>query len=82
MRALRDFNTPKIISDDMPVFMGLISDLFPLLNVPRKRCAEFEKLIKKTATEMKLQPEESFVLKVTSHVKISARLNQLLTTFN
>lgn len=64
MRALRDFNTPKIISDDMPVFMGLISDLFPSLNVPRKRCPEFEKLIKKTAMEMKLQPEESFVLKV------------------
>merc|ERR1712004_584558 len=24
MRALRDFNIPKIVTDDMPVFMGLI----------------------------------------------------------
>lgn len=24
MRALRDFNLPKIITDDVPVFMGLI----------------------------------------------------------
>lgn len=24
MRALRDFNTPKIVTDDVPVFMGLI----------------------------------------------------------
>lgn len=48
----------------MPVFMGLIGDLFPLLNVPRKRCPEFERLIRKTALDLKLQPEESFVLKV------------------
>jgi dynein heavy chain len=32
MRALRDFNTPKIIVDDTPIFMGLISDLFPGCN--------------------------------------------------
>ncbi len=37
MRALRDFNTPKIVTDDLPVFMGLIGDLFPALDVPRKR---------------------------------------------
>lgn len=36
MRALRDFNIPKIVTDDMPVFIGLISDLFPALDVPRK----------------------------------------------
>jgi dynein heavy chain len=24
MRALRDFNTPKIVTDDVPVFLGLI----------------------------------------------------------
>lgn len=23
MRALRDFNIPKIVTDDMPVFMGM-----------------------------------------------------------
>ena len=29
MRALRDFNTPKITTDDMPIFLRLIQDLFP-----------------------------------------------------
>ena len=29
MRALRDFNLPKIVADDRGVFMGLIQDLFP-----------------------------------------------------
>jgi dynein heavy chain len=28
MRALRDFNTPKIVIDDIPIFMGLRTDLF------------------------------------------------------
>lgn len=50
----------------MPVFMSLIGDLFPLLNVPRKRCLEFERSIKKTAAELKLQAEDGFVLKVYS----------------
>jgi len=29
MRALRDFNTPKIVTDDKPIFLRLIGDLFP-----------------------------------------------------
>ncbi|KAJ7315905.1 hypothetical protein JRQ81_002067 [Phrynocephalus forsythii] len=64
MRALRDFNIPKIVTDDLPVFMGLIGDLFPALDVPRKRDLNFEKIIKQAVLELKLQPEESFVLKV------------------
>lgn len=64
MRALRDFNIPKIVSNDIPVFMGLISDLFPSLTVPRKRSFDFEKLIKKSANELNLQSEDDFVLKV------------------
>ncbi|KAJ8968783.1 hypothetical protein NQ317_016728, partial [Molorchus minor] len=43
MRALRDFNIPKVVTDDTPVFMGLIGDLFPALEVPRKRDADFER---------------------------------------
>ena len=64
MRALRDFNIPKIVSDDYPVFMGLIGDLFPALNVPRKRDFEFEGQIKRAVTDLHLQDEDSFVLKV------------------
>lgn len=64
MRALRDFNIPKVISDDLPVFMGLIADLFPALDVPRKRDAEFEKMVKQAAADLSLQPEDGFILKV------------------
>ncbi|XP_070187600.1 dynein beta chain, ciliary-like isoform X2 [Littorina saxatilis] len=64
MRALRDFNIPKIVADDMPVFMGLIGDLFPALDVPRKRDMDFEKMIRQATLDQKLQPEDNFILKV------------------
>ncbi|BFF92572.1 dynein beta chain ciliary [Drosophila madeirensis] len=64
MRALRDFNIPKIVTDDVPVFMGLIGDLFPALDVPRKRNMEFEAVIKRSAIDLKLQPEDGFILKI------------------
>ncbi|XP_021270931.1 dynein heavy chain 17, axonemal [Numida meleagris] len=51
MRALRDFNIPKIVTDDLPVFMGLIGDLFPALDVPRKRDLNFEKVTGRTGME-------------------------------
>ncbi|XP_043570859.1 dynein axonemal heavy chain 17-like [Chiloscyllium plagiosum] len=64
MRALRDFNIPKIVTDDLPVFMGLIGDLFPALDVPRKRDLDFEQVVRQSILELHLQPEDSFVLKV------------------
>lgn len=64
MRALRDFNIPKIVTEDRPIFMGLIGDLFPALDVPRKRDLAFEKFVHTAAVEMKLQPEDGFILKV------------------
>ena len=35
MRALRDMNMPKFVYDDVPLFYGLINDLFPGLDAPR-----------------------------------------------
>ncbi|XP_045020774.1 dynein axonemal heavy chain 9 isoform X3 [Bubalus bubalis] len=64
MRSLRDFNVPKIVTDDMPVFLGLIGDLFPALDVPRRRDLHFEALVRKAVMELKLQAEDNFVLKV------------------
>jgi dynein heavy chain len=35
MRALRDMNMPKFVYDDVPLFQGLIADLFPGLQASR-----------------------------------------------
>ncbi|XP_064351341.1 dynein axonemal heavy chain 9 [Camelus dromedarius] len=64
MRSLRDFNIPKIVTNDMPVFLGLIGDLFPALDVPRRRDLNFEALVRKAVVDLKLQAEDNFVLKV------------------
>lgn len=64
MLALRDFNLPKIVGEDVGVFMGLVGDLFPALDVPRRKNPVLEKSVKEAIAELKLQPEDSFVLKV------------------
>ena len=69
MRALRDFNIPKIVTDDVPVFLGLIGDLFPALEVPRKRNTDFEEEVRGAMSDLKLQPEDSFVLKVSFNLR-------------
>ena len=63
MRALRDFNVPKIIADDLPIFMGLLSDLFPGINPPRARNMEFENAVEQECTGH-LYGDPDFILKV------------------
>ncbi|XP_065190514.1 dynein axonemal heavy chain 10-like [Sycon ciliatum] len=41
MRALRDMNLPKFVFEDVPLFLGLIKDLFPGLDCPRVRYPNF-----------------------------------------
>lgn len=48
-RALRDFNIPKILSQDMIIFTGLLQDLFPAVDPPRKRDMDFEKVFSRTS---------------------------------
>jgi len=64
LRALRDFNTPKIIQADYPIFMNLLGDLFPGIEVTRKRDLRFEEVIKQQTIKDKLNPDDQFILKV------------------
>lgn len=63
MRSLRDFNVPKIVTGDLPIFLGLIHDLFPSVEVARKKAPTLEDAIRKAATDAGLQAEDNFVLK-------------------
>merc|ERR1719473_2125656 len=51
MRSLRDTNVAKIDGDDLKIFMGLLGDLFPGIDVPRARDYEFEEILVKVIEE-------------------------------
>ena len=51
MRALRDMNLPKFVFEDVPLFLGLISDLFPGLQCPRVRYADFNDAVESSLQE-------------------------------
>jgi dynein heavy chain len=64
MRALRDFNIPKIIKEDEVVFYGLLGDLFPGLDPPRSLDLDLEANVERACNETGLDPDEVFRLKV------------------
>lgn len=64
MRALRDFNTPKIPANDTPIFLRLIADLFMGLETTLKVNEDLKKIVETVTKEEKLQPDETFILKV------------------
>ena len=45
MRALRDMNMPKFVFEDVPLFMGLITDLFPNMDIKRKPYEKRDRII-------------------------------------
>merc|ERR1719443_2725132 len=55
-RALRDFNTPKITTLDMPIFLRLIQDLFPGIWPDPFTDPELEKKVAAVAKRRNLQP--------------------------
>ena len=53
MRALRDMNLPKFVFEDVPLFLGLIGDLFPGLDCPRVRYPKFNDAVEAALVENK-----------------------------
>lgn len=63
LRALRDVNMPKFLSEDIPLFNGIISDLFPGVEEEPLDYAKLIGSLKETCAEMKLQPVDNFIQK-------------------
>lgn len=63
LRALRDFNTPKMPLHDIPIFLRLVNDLFMGLTVDSKVDDDLKTKITRVAKERGLQYDEMFVNK-------------------
>lgn len=64
MRALRDMNLPKFIYEDVPLFLGLIGDLFPGLDCPRVRYPQFNDAVEGALEDIGMVKIETQVDKV------------------
>ncbi|CAM4852615.1 unnamed protein product [Rotaria socialis] len=64
MRALRDMNMPKFIYEDVPLFQGLINDLFPGLKCDRVTYPTFDKAVRDSIAHMNNVVDEVQVDKV------------------
>jgi len=64
MRALRDFNIPKIVAEDYVVFYGLLGDLFPGVDPPRSLDEKLESCVVQACKDLGNDPDDTFRLKI------------------
>eukprot|EP00898_Chlorokybus_atmophyticus_P004942 jgi/Chlat1/5449/Chrsp36S05419 len=64
LRGLRDINVPKFLSHDLPLFSGIISDLFPGVAPPTVDYADLLRCLSDSCSELGIQPVDAFVTKV------------------
>jgi dynein heavy chain len=63
LRALIDCNLPKFLADDVPLFEGIISDLFPGVSNANSNDPELEKAIIEACKHFGVQPVPVFIRK-------------------
>ncbi len=64
LRAILDVNVPKFLVDDLKLFNGIVSDLFPRTKIEDIDYTSFRAAIHAACAELHLQPAEGFVTKV------------------
>lgn len=64
IRAMRDSNVPKFLEQDLPLFKGIIKDLFPSVVVPFIDYGQLQKQIEIELRELKMQCRAEFIVKI------------------
>lgn len=64
LRSIIDVNLPKFLAHDVPLFQGIISDLFPEINLPASNYDSLLKAVKEIAERQNLQAVPGFLLKI------------------
>eukprot|EP00761_Pharyngomonas_kirbyi_P008673 gb/GECH01008685.1/.p1 GENE.gb/GECH01008685.1/~~gb/GECH01008685.1/.p1 ORF type:complete len:4033 (+),score=845.30 gb/GECH01008685.1/:1-12099(+) len=64
IRAMRDSNLPKFVSHDLPLFKGILSDLFPDAEVPDQDFGNLEQTVKQVLIENHYQLVDSQIYKI------------------
>ena len=63
MRALQDVNVPKFLAHDLPLFAGILSDLFPGIERPAFDYGPLLLSLKESILDKNLQPVQIFLRK-------------------
>eukprot|EP01060_Flectonema_neradi_P033948 TRINITY_DN5821_c0_g1_i1.p1 TRINITY_DN5821_c0_g1~~TRINITY_DN5821_c0_g1_i1.p1 ORF type:complete len:4165 (+),score=795.81 TRINITY_DN5821_c0_g1_i1:69-12563(+) len=79
LRALRDSNVPKFLSDDIKLFNGIISDLFPGVELSEADYTDFLRVAGEELQKAFLQPNPGFIKKMIQLTEVTILRHGLMT---
>ena len=79
LRAIMDINLAKFVPADVPLFTGIVSDLFPDVAVPDRDDAVLRQSLQEACAALALQPQEAFLTKaLQTHEMLAVRHGLML----
>eukprot|EP00961_Rhodomonas_salina_P210143 2837303-Rhodomonas_salina.1 len=79
LRALKDSNLPKFLTDDIVLFSGIISDLFPGVDLPEANYGSLMEMMNKQTLAMGLQCVPTFMQKAIQLYDVTVLRHGLMT---
>ncbi|KAJ9446655.1 Dynein-1-beta heavy chain [Diplonema papillatum] len=79
LRALRDSNVPKFLAEDIKLFNGIISDLFPSVELKEADYTDFLAIAKQNIAEAFFQATPAFLVKMIQLTEVTILRHGLMT---